>query len=99
MVDDARDAERTGEAQQVGQEAECDAEDKTPAKRFPQGLPDPLRTLGGCPLRPLKKDLKTGTGVTEEKNNMLHRRYYCGEIKQIRTLYHVFCPTCLIYSD
>lgn len=61
VVDDARDAERTGKTQQVGQEAECDAEDKRPAKRFPQGLPDPLRTLWGSPRRSLKKDLQTGT--------------------------------------
>lgn len=61
VVDDARNAERTGEAQQVSQEAECDTEDKRSAERFPQSLPDPLWALGGRPLRPLKKDLKTGT--------------------------------------
>jgi len=46
VVDDARDAERAGEAQQVGQEAECDAEDERSAECFPQGLPDPLWALG-----------------------------------------------------
>lgn len=39
-MNDARDAERTGKTQQVGQEAEGDAEDKGPAERFPQRLPD-----------------------------------------------------------
>lgn len=58
VVHDARDAERPGETQQVGQEAECDAEDERPAKRFPQGLPDPLWTLGRRALRPLKKEKK-----------------------------------------
>lgn len=53
VVDDARDAERTGKAQQVCQEAERNAEDKRSAKCSPQGLPDPLRALGGCSLRPL----------------------------------------------
>lgn len=56
VVDDARDAKRTGEAQQVGQEAECDAEDERSAECFPQGLPDPFWTLGCHALRPLKKD-------------------------------------------
>lgn len=54
VVDDAGDAERTGEAQQVGQEAECDAEDERLAKRFPQRSPDPLWSLGRCALRPLR---------------------------------------------
>lgn len=58
VMDDARDTERTGEAQQVSQEAECDAEDKGSAKCFPQGLPDPLGALGCCSLRPLRKDQK-----------------------------------------
>lgn len=35
VVNDPRDAERTSEAQQVGHEAECDAEDEGPAERFP----------------------------------------------------------------
>lgn len=34
VVDNARDAERTGKAQQVGQEAERDAEDERSAKCF-----------------------------------------------------------------
>lgn len=34
VVDYARDAERTGKAQQVGQEAERDAEDERSAKCF-----------------------------------------------------------------
>lgn len=55
VVDDAGDAERAGEAQQVGQEAECDAEDKRSAKRFPQGLPNRRRAKGCCALRPLRK--------------------------------------------
>lgn len=56
VVDDARDAERTGEAQQVGQEAECDAEDERSAECFPQGLPDQLWAQGCCALRPLRED-------------------------------------------
>lgn len=58
VVDDARDAEGSGKTQQVSQEAECNAEDKRSAKCFPQGLPDPLWTLGRCSLRPLIKDKK-----------------------------------------
>ncbi len=56
VVDDARDAERTGEAQQVGQEAACDTEDERSAKCFPQGLPNQLWALGCCALRPLRED-------------------------------------------
>ena len=63
VVDDARNAERTGKAQQVGQEAERDAEDERFAKCFPQGLPDLLWTLGCCCLRPLKKDKKKDRGT------------------------------------
>lgn len=55
VVDDARDAEGTGEAQQVGQEAECDAENERSAERFPQGLPDQLWALGCCALRLLRE--------------------------------------------
>lgn len=47
VVHDARDAERAGEAQKVGHEAECDAEDERSAKRFPQCLPDQLWSLDG----------------------------------------------------
>lgn len=65
VVDDARDAERTGEAQQVGQEAECDAEDERSAKCFPQGLPDQLWAQGCCALRPLREDKKKRKGGTE----------------------------------
>lgn len=54
VVDDARDAQRTGESQQVGQEAERDAEDKRSAKCFPQSLPDHLRAQGSRALRPLR---------------------------------------------
>lgn len=53
-MDDAGDAQRADEAQQVCQEAERDAEDERSAERFPQGLPDPLWTLRGCALRLLK---------------------------------------------
>lgn len=35
VVNDPRDAEGAGEAQQVGHEAERDAEDEGPAERFP----------------------------------------------------------------
>lgn len=35
VVDDARDAERTGKSQQVSQEAERDAEDERSAECFP----------------------------------------------------------------
>lgn len=62
VVDDARDAERTGEAQQVGQEAECDAEDERSAECFPQGLPDQLWAQGCCALRPLREDKKKEKG-------------------------------------
>lgn len=65
VVDDARDAERTGEAQQVGQEAECDAEDERSAECFPQGLPDQLWAQGCCALRPLREDKKKRKGGTE----------------------------------
>lgn len=54
---DARDAKRTGEAQQVGQEAEGDAEDKGPAEGFPQSPPDPLGALRRCALGSLQTDL------------------------------------------
>lgn len=47
VVDDAGDAEGPGEAQQVSQEAECDAEDERSAECFPQRLPDQLWSLGG----------------------------------------------------
>lgn len=60
VVDDARDAERAGEAQQVGQEAECDAEHERSAECFPQSLPDQLWALGCCVLRPLREDQKKG---------------------------------------
>ena len=40
VVDDAGDAERTGKAQQVGHESECDAEHEGSAECFPQSLPD-----------------------------------------------------------
>lgn len=60
VMDDAGDAERAGEAQQVGQEAERDAEDERSAKCFPQRLPDQLRALGCCVLRPLREDQKKG---------------------------------------
>lgn len=58
VVDNARDTEGTGEAQQVGQEAECDAEDKRPAECFPQGLPDQLRAQGCGALWSLSADTK-----------------------------------------
>lgn len=58
VVDNARDTEGTGEAQQVGQEAECDAEDERSAECFPQGLPDQLWAQGCGALRPLSKDKK-----------------------------------------
>lgn len=35
VVNDARDAERASKAQQVGHEAERDAEDERPAESFP----------------------------------------------------------------
>lgn len=60
VVDYARDAERTGKAQQVGQEAERDAEDERSAECFSQGLPDPLWTLQCYALRPLKGNKKKG---------------------------------------
>ncbi len=40
-----RDAERPGEAQQVGYEAEGDAEHQRPAERLTQSQPDPPRAL------------------------------------------------------
>ena len=40
VVDDAGDAERTGKAQQVGHESECDAEHERSSEGFPQSLPD-----------------------------------------------------------
>lgn len=56
VVNDARDAERTGEAQQVGQEAEGDAEDERSAERPPQGLPDGRRARRCRDLRPLSSE-------------------------------------------
>ena len=58
MVDDAGDAEGACEAQQVGQEAECDAEDERSAECSPQGLPDQLWAQRRCALRPLREDRK-----------------------------------------
>lgn len=58
VVDNARDTEGTSKAQQISQEAECDAEDERSAKGFPQGLPDQLRAQGCSALRPLSADTK-----------------------------------------
>lgn len=63
MVDDAGDAERAGEAQQVSQEAECDAENKRSAERFPQSLPNRCRAKGCCALWPLRKKERNGAEV------------------------------------
>lgn len=52
-MDDAGDAERAGEAQQVGQETEGDAEDQGSTEGLPQGLPDLLGPLGDGALGPL----------------------------------------------
>ena len=65
MVDDARDAERASEAQQVGQETEGDAEDQGPAEGFPQGLPDQLGPQGdgalGSLMRPVRRRMREKT--------------------------------------
>lgn len=58
VVDDAWDAEGAYKAQQVSQEAECDAEDERSAECFPQGLPDQLWAQWRCALRPLREDRK-----------------------------------------
>lgn len=68
VVNDAGDAERAGEAQQVSHDAERDAEDERPAESFPQSQPDPLRTLRCSALRLLserstKKKQTTGIKV------------------------------------
>lgn len=55
VVHNSGDAEGAGEAQQVGQEAECDAEDERSAKGLPQGLPDHLGTQRRRSLGPLKE--------------------------------------------
>lgn len=55
VVHNSGDAEGAGEAQQVGQEAECDAEDERSAKGLPQGLPDHLWTQRRGSLGPLKE--------------------------------------------
>ena len=56
VVHDARDTERPGEAQQVGQEAEGDAEDEGPPEGLPQGPPDLLGPQGDGALGPLGGD-------------------------------------------
>lgn len=81
VVDDARDAERTGEAQQVGQEAECDAEDERSAKCFPQGLPDQLWAQGCCALRPLREDKKKEKGGQRWKYISMLSEIHRGEIR------------------
>lgn len=58
VMDDAGDAQWAGEAKQVGQETECDAEDEGSAECFPQGFPDQLWALGCCALRPLRDGKK-----------------------------------------
>lgn len=45
VMNNPRDAERPGEAQQVGHEAESDAQQQRSAERLTQGTPDPPRAL------------------------------------------------------
>lgn len=55
VVHNSGDAEGASEAQQVSQEAECDAEDERPAKGLPQSLPDHLWTRRCRSRRSLKE--------------------------------------------
>lgn len=69
MVHDAGDAEGADEAQQVGQETECDAEDERPSEGLPQSLPDQLWTKRRRGLRPLKGREKQQNGVQPAANH------------------------------